>query len=90
MTGTIEHSKGGTIFIGQGVDVFAMLALASGLELYANAGIIPNRAYTPMSMLALANKWTGAKFKRGQYRSAAAALRAKACEVRVTLKETRS
>lgn len=88
MTGAIKHTKSCTVFTGDGVDVFAMLALASGLELYAKAKIIPNRAYTPTAMLKAANNWTGCKFRRGQYMMAAQALRAKAAEVRSTLQET--
>jgi hypothetical protein len=88
--GTISHSKGGTTFTGKAVDVFAMLALASGLELYATAKIIPNRAYTPTNMLRMAEKWTGLAFKRGQYLLAADALRAKAKELRATCEEVRS
>lgn len=90
MTGTIEHHRGGTTFIGEGVTVFAMIALAAGLELYARSGVIPNRNYTPMRMLAAAGSYTGRKFKRGEYVVAAQALRARANAVRATLEETRS
>ena len=78
-------SGGGMVFSGpEAVNVYSMIVLASGLDMYAKAKIIPNRHYTPSKMLAWAGKWTGKTFKRGQYAEAAIALRAKAQEVRST------
>jgi len=72
----ITKSAGGAVsFDGPvAVSVFAMLALASGLRLYAKTGMKPNRAYTPSRMLAAAEQYTGLKFKRGEYEKAAQAL----------------
>lgn len=65
-------------FIGrEAVDVFACAAIASALRLYAKARIRVNRAYTPTAMLAAATRYTGIKFKRGQYLEAAEALSAR-------------
>lgn len=65
-------------FEGRGaVDVFAMAAIASALDLYARTGIRVNRAYTPRAMMAAATHHTGQTFKARDYAGAAAALREK-------------
>ena len=64
-----------TTFSGpRAVDVFAMLTIASGLRLYATTGMIPNRMYTPKTMMNAAARHTGRKFKARDYEGAAAAL----------------
>lgn len=65
----------------QGVNVFGMTVLASGLRLYAKTKMIPNRSYTPTRMLKAAETYTGQTFKRGEYLKAADALTAKAREL---------
>jgi hypothetical protein len=51
-----------------------MRVLASALRLYAQTGMKANTAYTPSAMLRAAERWTGQKFKRGQYLEAAKAV----------------
>lgn len=77
MTDTINVTKDQvTSFVGpNAVNVYAMRVLSVGLEGYAKYGIVPNRAYTPTAMLQAAERWTGKKFKRGQYFEAAQAVR---------------
>lgn len=72
----IESFNGGMAFVGrEAVNVFAMTAIASALELYARTGMKASRTYTPSAMLAAATRYTGKMFKRGQYLEAAQALR---------------
>ncbi len=62
-------------FSGEGaVDVYAMAVLAAGLRMYATAGIIPNRAYTPKAMMQAAATYLGRRFKAREYLGAADAL----------------
>lgn len=68
------RTKGGTSFADSDVEIFATLALASGLRLYAATGMKPNRAYTPTAMLKAAGHYTGKVYKRGQFEAAAADL----------------
>lgn len=57
-----------TTFTGtNGVATYRAIALKSGLGLYVKTGIQPNRAWTPMTMLATASAITGKRYKRGQY-----------------------
>ena len=70
-----------TTSTGNGVNVYVLTALASGLKLYAKTGMKPNIAWTPTAMLAKASELTGQKFKRGQYMEAAKACKAKADEI---------
>jgi hypothetical protein len=56
---------------------FAILAVATSLEVYAKTGMKTNRAYTPRNMMAFAAKHTGIKFAARDYLGAAAALRRK-------------
>ncbi len=63
------------------VDVFGMLALASGLSLYAKSGIRPSRMATPKAMMAAASRYTGLQFKPRDYLGAAAALREEAARL---------
>ena len=64
-------------------EVYAALALSSGLKLYASTGIKPNRFWTPKAMMSAAERLTGQKFKARDYLAASAACRARA----YTLKE---
>jgi hypothetical protein len=67
-----SHGNGGMTFAGpKGVGVFQALTLASGLRLYAETGVKPNRAWPPTAMLDLAARLTGVKYKRGQFEIAA-------------------
>jgi hypothetical protein len=59
-----------------GVATYRAIALKHGLKLYADCGIQPNRAWTPMAMLATAGQITGKTYKRGQYAQAIADLTA--------------
>lgn len=79
MKGTITYNEQGqaTSFTGEGVNVFAMAVIASGLRLYASTGIRPNKAYTPKAMMAAAERYTGMRFKARDYLGAADALTAK-------------
>ena len=64
-----------TLFAGKaGVATYQALVLKSGLKLYANTGMRPNRAWTPTAMMRLAAHITGKKFKARDYLGAAAAL----------------
>ena len=57
-----------TTFAGKAaVDTYRMVALISGLKLYAKTKMKPNRAWTPTAMMALATHFTGNKYRRGQY-----------------------
>lgn len=64
------------VFKGDGVRVYQALAVARGLDFYAEHKMRINKAYTPKNMLATASAITGKSFKRNQLREAAAALRA--------------
>jgi hypothetical protein len=76
MTDQITHSSGATIFEGSAVEVFRLLAIAQGLDLYAKTKMRPNRLWTPGAMLRNATAATGNTYKRGQYGQAAADIRA--------------
>lgn len=92
MTENYIEAKDGKItsFVGpKAVDVYAMRVLAMGLRGYALHGIMPNRAYTPTAMLRAAERWTGQKFKRGQYMEAAAAVALKADDTQRQFVEVR-
>ena len=65
-------------FVGpQAVDVFAMAAIATGLRMWAECGIRPNRNWTPKNMMAAAEQYLGKKFKARAYLEAARELTAK-------------
>jgi hypothetical protein len=68
-------SNGATIFEGSGIEMYRLTVIASALDLYAKTGIKANTAYTPTAMLRNATMATGVKYRRGQYREAAADLR---------------
>ena len=57
-----------------GVATYRAIAIKSGLKLYADTGMKPNRAWTPTAMLATAGNITGKTYKRGQFREAIADL----------------
>ena len=64
-----------TSFVGpSAVNVFVMITLKSGLRLYKNTGMKPNRNWTPRNMMAEASRQTGKKFKTRDYDAAIAAL----------------
>ena len=65
-----------TIITGNNINRFAIVVLASALKLYAKTGIKASRAYTPTNMLAAATRYTGNKYKRGEYMTAHDDLRA--------------
>jgi hypothetical protein len=69
-------------FSGEGaVNVFAMAVLANALRLYANTGMMANRAYTPKNMMRAASIYLGGKtFKARDYLGAADALSARVQE----------
>lgn len=75
-------ANGTTIFEGSGVEAFRLLAIASGLELYAKTKIKPNRAWTPTAMLRNASMATGKPYRRGAYYEAAADIRKVVDEMR--------
>lgn len=54
---------------------YQCLALAKALELYAHTKMKVNRLYTPTNMMRTASTLTGQQFKRGDYLTAAKALR---------------
>lgn len=62
------------IVTGTGIRVYQAAAIKSGLKLYANTGMKPNRAWTPSAMLKTASAITGKPYKRGQYAVAIADL----------------
>jgi hypothetical protein len=59
------------VFTGEQIPVYRALAVRRGLILYAQTGIKPNTAWTPMNMLKAASSITGIKYKRGEYLIAA-------------------
>ncbi len=48
------------VFTGEGITVYQMAVIASGLRLYARTGLKPNRAYTPSAMVRTARALLGA------------------------------
>lgn len=54
---------------------FQAIVVAQALEFYAKTGLTLNTAYTPGNMIKKANEITGHVYRRGQYITAAAALR---------------
>jgi len=65
-----------TIITGNNINRFAIAVLASALKLYAKTGMKASRAYTPTNMLKTATRYTGNKYKRGEYMTAHDDLRA--------------
>lgn len=65
MTDTIKVEKDGTptVFSGKdAVDCFAIVTLRAALKMYANHGMIPNRAWSITSMVKKAAEYTGGKY----------------------------
>jgi hypothetical protein len=60
---------------GPGIRVYQALAVAKGLEFYAQHKVKINRAYSPRNMLRVVTAITGKTFKRNQLAEAAQALR---------------
>lgn len=59
--------------------------LANCLRLYAKSGIQPTRSVGPTQMLRMATGYTGIKYKRGQYESAAVDVKKWADEMKAAL-----
>lgn len=57
------------------IEGYRALAIATALEFYAKTKRKINRSYTPTAMIKAANEITGHCYHRGQYTTAAAALR---------------
>lgn len=64
--------------------------LASALKLYAACGIRPTRGVGPKSMLDMATGYTGIKYKRGQYLSAATDVKKWADEMKAAIPKVQS
>jgi len=56
------------------IEVFRAITVKHALLFYDKTGRKVNTAYSPKSMLLATEQITGKKFKRGQYKEAAAAL----------------
>lgn len=56
-----QDKFGPTTFTGEGVNAYRAVVLASGLRMWAQSGMIPNRSYTITRMLAAAEGMLGAK-----------------------------
>lgn len=63
-----------TMITGDGVTRFQAAVLKSALQMYVSTGMKAGRAYTPSNMMATAEKITGKKFAKRNYRGAIAAL----------------
>lgn len=64
-----------TSFVGENaVSVFRAITLKSGLKMYKDIGMQPNRAWTPSAMMRTAAHITGKKFKARDYAGAIKAL----------------
>lgn len=61
-------------FEGAGVNRFVAITLKTGLKLYRDTGIKPNRDWTPTNMMRKASQITGKTFKARDYSSAIKAL----------------
>lgn len=53
-----------------GVQTYRAVAIRSGLRMYAECGMKPNRAWTPTAMLRAAGSITGKTYKRREYQRA--------------------
>lgn len=62
------------VFTGRQISIYAATVLRQGLLLYAKTRQKPNTQWTPTNMLATATRYTGVKYRRGQYAKAAADL----------------
>jgi hypothetical protein len=78
-------SSGATVFEGSGIEMYRLTVIASALDLYAKTGIKANTSYTPTNMPRAATEATGVKYRRGQYREAAADLRKRVEDIRSTV-----
>jgi len=56
------------------VTIFRALAIRTGIKMYRDIGIVPNRNWTITKMLRAAGEITGEHYKRGQYDLAIAGL----------------
>lgn len=80
-----------TTFVGpDAVNYVRAEFLASSLKLYAKAKITPTRGVTATRMLAMATGYTGKKYKRGQYETAAADVKKWADEMKAALPKVMS
>lgn len=65
-----------TVITGTGIDVYRAAVMKTGLKMYRDTGMRPNRAYTPSAMMKAAAEITGKKFKPRDYTAAIDALQA--------------
>lgn len=77
----ISHSAGGTTYTGEAITYFALITLRQAIKVYAQTGMRVNNAYTPLRMKNTAERWTGRKFKRGDWTAMLEALDARIAEV---------
>lgn len=56
-----------TSFVDEGVNVFVAITVKSGIKMYANHKMIPNRNWTIGKMMAKARDITGKKFGNRDY-----------------------
>jgi|ERR1700733_4890614 len=62
----LERTNNATSFSGSDIDIFNIIVLAKGLELYASTGLKPTAYYTPTNMLKMATKFTKVKYKKSR------------------------
>jgi hypothetical protein len=63
----VEVGSGGTTFVGpDATRLFAAISVRSALNLYLQAQIKANRAYTPKNMVAFVTGITGKTYNRGR------------------------
>lgn len=66
-----------TVFAGpEEVSVYVAITLKSGLRMYRDTGMKPNRMWSPKNMMRKAEEITGIKFKPRDYTGAIDALQA--------------
>lgn len=71
----INVHPGGVTFAGRdAVHLFRAITLKSGISLHQKCGMIPTRGMTITKMLAMAEEFTGKKYKRGDHQGAIADL----------------
>jgi hypothetical protein len=68
---SITTNDGSTCFNGpDATKVFAAQVLSSALRGYAKHRLLMSRGYTPTKMLVAATRYTGVRYKRGEYAKA--------------------
>ena len=82
----VIHHASGTTFVGpDAISCMRAFALASALDLYAKAGILPSRNMSATKLLRAANQYTGKTYRYGEHAQAAADVRLWAREMRDAL-----